>query len=64
MEDHDDYIALYKNTECVAIWSREHDIQSDGEGGLEAAGEWYTLHRPGSVSQGLWNVMEKNCRVN
>lgn len=63
MEDHDDYIAVYKGEECTAIWSRENDAQSDGEGGLEVAGEWYILHRPGSVSQGLWNIMEKNCRV-
>ena len=63
MEDHDDYIAVFKEDECHGIWCREHDIQSDGEGGLEPAGEWYTLHRPGSVSAGLWNAMQKSCRV-
>lgn len=63
MEDHNDYVAVYEGDRCAAIWSRESDIQSDGEGGLEPAGEWYEMHRPGSVSPGLWNIMEKRCRA-
>lgn len=63
MEDHDDYIAVYNDDRCSGIWSRESDIQSDGEGGMEPAGEWYEMHRPNSVSPGLWNIMEKRCRA-
>ena len=60
LEDDDDYIGVFDNGECKAIWSRENDVQSDGEGGLEEAGRWYELHRPGSVGAGLWNIMLKN----
>ena len=59
MEDDDDYIGIFNGNECLGIWSREHDVQSDGEGGLEAAGKWYELHRPDGSHPGTWNAMLK-----
>ncbi|MAA76998.1 MAG: hypothetical protein CML73_03060 [Rhodobiaceae bacterium] len=57
MEDDDDYIGVFDGDKCIGIWAREHDIQSDGEGGMEVAGKWYELHRPGGSYPGTWHAM-------
>ena len=57
MEDGDDSIGAFDNGECKAIWTRETDIQPDGEGGMEPAGQWYEMHRPESTNPALWKIM-------
>lgn len=57
MEDGEYMIGIFSNGECKGIWEDCAQPISDGEGGMVLEKPSYVLHRPGSMSEGLWQLM-------
>jgi len=58
MEDNEYMIGLFDdNGQCKGIWEDCAEAMSDGEGGMVLEKPSYVLHRPGSLSDGMWSLM-------
>ena len=47
MEDHEQYIGIFHDDECIGLWEDETEPEPDGEGGWDWLKGYYVQRRPG-----------------
>ncbi len=57
IDDGEYQIGLFDDAgKCKGIWQDEGESEPDGEGGWTYAPKAYVLYRPGSMSEGMWQL--------